>query len=215
MLAAVQIKQINLAVARESEYFMNERRFNAAGAQRLDDPARIVWLSPVDVLKAICVHSGEIIADVGAGTGYFSLPLAHAVGPSGKVYAVDAQQEMLALLQQKLKETTLFNVELIHAEADSTGLPASSCDLFFLANVWHEFDDHAAVLKESARVLKPGGHVALLDWRTDVEPVAGPPLGHRRHSSHAAESLYSAGFQSVETISVGLYSWLVQAERMR
>jgi ubiquinone/menaquinone biosynthesis C-methylase UbiE len=194
---------------------MNERRFNAAHAHRLDDPARRAWLPPAEVLGAMALHPGETIADVGAGTGYFSLPLAQAVGPQGKVYAVDAQEEMLSLLRQKLDEAALANVELIHAEADNTGLPASCCDLVFAVNVWHEFDDHAAVLREFARVLKPGGRIAVLDWRTDVEPVAGPPLEHRLDSSHAVDALRSSGFQKVATANVGLYSWLVQGEMQR
>lgn len=81
---------------------MDERRFNASLAHRLDDPDRLLWLLPAKVLDALAVRPGETIADVGAGTGYFSVPLAHAVGPSGKVYAVDAQPEMLVWLRQKL-----------------------------------------------------------------------------------------------------------------
>ncbi len=194
---------------------MNERRFNAAHAHRLDDPSRRVWLPPAEVLVAMALHSGETIADVGAGTGYFSLPLAQAVGPKGRVYAVDAQKEMLSLLQQKLDEFTLPIVELIHAEADNTGLPGYCCDLVFAANVWHEFDDHAAVLLEFARVLKLDGRIAILDWRTDVEPDGGPPLEHRLDLSHAVDALRSSGFQNVATANVGLFSWLVQGERKR
>ena len=155
---------------------MHNRRFPSSEAYRLDLPARRIWLPPADVLVAMNVHSGQTVADVGAGTGYFSLPLADAVGLQGKVYAVDAQNEMLALLKQKLDEAAILNVELIHAEAVSTGLPQCSCDLFFAANVWHEFDDRAAVLKEAARVLKVGGQIAILDWRTDAPPEPGPPL---------------------------------------
>jgi len=194
---------------------MNERRFNAAHAHRLDDPARRAWLPPAEVLAAMALHSGEAIADVGAGTGYFTLPLAQVVGPQGRVYAVDAQEEMLSLLRQKLDEFTLSIIELIHAEADNTGLPASCCDLVFAANVWHEFDDHAAVLREFARVLKADGRIAILDWRPDVLPEHGPPLEHRLDSSHAVDALRSSGFQKVATTNIGPYSWLVQGERKR
>jgi ubiquinone/menaquinone biosynthesis C-methylase UbiE len=142
---------------------MHNRRFPAAEAHRLDLPARRIWLPPADVLGAMAVHSGQTVADVGAGTGYFSLPLALAVGPHGKIYDVDAQDEMLLLLRHKLDEAGISNVDLIHAEADNTGLAAGSCDLLFAANVWHEFDDRAAVLKEAARVLKVGGQIAILD----------------------------------------------------
>jgi ubiquinone/menaquinone biosynthesis C-methylase UbiE len=191
---------------------MHNRRFPAAEAHRLDLPARRIWLPPADVLGVMAVHSDQIVADLGAGTGYFSLPLALAVGPHGKIYAVDAQDEMLLRLRHKLDETEISNVDLIHAEAASTGLAAGSCDLLFAANVWHEFDNRAAVLKEAARILKVGGQIAILDWRTDVPPEPGPPLDHRLDSSNAVEALHSLGFQNIAVAHVGLYSWLVQGE---
>ena len=191
---------------------MHNRRFPAAEAHRLDLPARRIWLPPADVLGAMAVRSGQTVADVGAGTGYFSLPLALAVGPHGKIYAVDAQDGMLLLLRHKLDEAGISNVDLIHAEADNTGLAAGSCDLLFAANVWHEFDDRAAVLKEAARVLKVGGQIAILDWRTDAPPEPGPPVAHRLHSSNAVDALRSGGFQNIAVARVGLYSWLVKGE---
>ena len=194
---------------------MPNRRFPSSEAYRLDLPARRIWLPPADVLSAMNVHSGQTVADVGAGTGYFSLPLADAVGLQGKVYAVDSQNEMLALLKQKLDEAAILNVELIHAEAVSTGLTQCSCDLFFAANVWHEFEDRSAVLKEAARVLKAGGQVAILDWRTDAPPEPGPPVAHRLHSSNAMDALRSQGFQNIAVARVGLYSWLVKGEVKR
>lgn len=192
---------------------MDNRRFPASEAYKLNLPARRIWLPPADVLAAMKVQTGQTVADVGAGTGYFSLPLADAVGLQGKVYAVDAQSEMLALLKQKLEEAAIQNVELIHAEAGETTLPQGSCDLFFAANVWHEFEDRGAVLKEAGRVLKTGGKVAILDWRRDAPAEPGPPLDHRLDSSDAAEALRSQGFQHIRVAYAGLYSWLVQGER--
>jgi ubiquinone/menaquinone biosynthesis C-methylase UbiE len=189
---------------------MHDRRFPASEAHRLDDPERLLWLPPAAVLGALAVRPGETIADVGAGTGYFSLPLAKAVGPEGKVYAVDAQAEMLSLLRQKLDAAAFAIVQLIPAEADQTGLPPSSCDLFFLANIWHEIEDQFAVLREAMRVLKKNGRIAILDWRPDVDPEHGPPLAHRVDPSRAIESLRSAGFEQVATANLGRYSWLVQ-----
>jgi ubiquinone/menaquinone biosynthesis C-methylase UbiE len=189
---------------------MNDRLMNASLAGGLDDPERLLWLPPAMVLGGLSVQSGNSIADIGAGTGYFSLPLATAAGPPGLVYAVDCQAEMLGHLQIKLDAGGISNIRVINADADSTGLPSASCDLVFMANVWHEFEDRSAVLLEAKRILKDMGRIAVLDWRQDVEPEHGPPLHHRLSASDAADSLQSAGFINVNQCNIGRYSWLVQ-----
>ena len=83
----------------------------------------------------------------------------------------------------------MSNVDLIQAEAESTALPDGSCDLVFLANVWHEFADRSAVLNESRRILKHRGRIAILDWRPDVERENGPPLDHRLDAFGCRESV--------------------------
>lgn len=189
---------------------MTDRRFNASEAHRLDAPERLVWLPPADVVRALHLHGGETVADIGAGTGYFSFPIRRALGASGRVFAVDAQREMLAHLRDKMQQESVAGIDLVHAEADSTTLPDTCCDLVFMANVWHEFTDRLAVLRESLRILRHPGRVAILDWRPDVEREAGPPLEHRIAAATAAAELDAAGFTQVETHNVGKYSWLVQ-----
>ncbi len=191
---------------------MTDKRFNASQAHKLDAPERLVWLPKAETVGALGVKAGDAIADVGAGTGYFSLPLARAAGPQGKVYAVDAQTEILEHLRQKLQSEAVPNVELVHAEADKTGLPDGCCNMVFLANVWHEFADRAAVLREARRILKPGGRIAILDWRPDVEREAGPPLDHRISAADAVKELQSAGLERTTQANTGKYSWLVQGE---
>ncbi|MGC9158574.1 MAG: class I SAM-dependent methyltransferase [Terracidiphilus sp.] len=192
---------------------MENRRFPASDAHRLDIPERLIWLPPAEVIAALALRRGETVADLGAGTGYFSLPLAHAVGAEGKVYAVDVQPEMLARLRQKIDGNGPFNIETVAAEADRTPLPDSGCTRVFLANVWHEFPDRTAVLREAARLLAPGGRIAILDWRPDVERQTGPPLDHRLTPQSAADEMAIAGFLPAATANVGLYSWLLQGEK--
>ncbi|MFP5275520.1 MAG: class I SAM-dependent methyltransferase [Acidobacteriota bacterium] len=187
----------------------HERRFNAAMAGKLENPERLQWLPPAEVVTALSVKPGEVIADIGAGTGYFALPIARAASPGGKVYAVDAQAEMLSLLQAKLSNGSADKIELIRAEADATGLPGASCDLVFMANVWHEFDDRVAVVKEAQRILRAGGRIGILDWRPDVEPEYGPPLEHRLAPGDAVEVLRASGAAQISSRDVGKYSWLV------
>ena len=190
---------------------MSHRRIDMARAHRLDAPERILWLPPSEVVDTLALKPGEVIADVGAGTGYFSIPMARAILPGGRVYAVDVQQEMLSLLKKKLGQHFLTNLELVHADAITTKLPGASIDLVFMANVWHEFDARNAVLRESIRILKPSGRIAILDWRPDVEPEYGPPLEHRLSASEAKAELTIEGFSQIGQRQIGRYSWLVQA----
>ena len=191
---------------------MNGKRFPASQAERLEDPERLVWLPPTEVLAALVLSPGQTIADVGAGTGYFALPLAHMVGPNGIVYAVDAQEEMLEWIAAKIQRAGQKNIVLVHSEASGTTLPSASCDLYFTANVWHELDDREAVLLEAKRVLKSTGRIAILDWRPDVERIGGPPIDHRITTSDVQSKLQESGFSNTRSTHVGLYSWLVQAE---
>lgn len=190
---------------------MHERRFDAALAHRLDLPERILWLPPDEVIRALGIQAGETVVDVGAGTGYFALPLADAVGARGRVIAVDAQRAMLTHLNEKIAPAAVSNIELVLAEADALAVPNNTCDLAFLANVWHEFPDRGSVLVEAKRVLKATGRIAILDWRPDVEADHGPPLEHRLPSSSAVAELIAGGFKPVSQSNVGIYSWMVQA----
>lgn len=189
---------------------MTDKRLDASQAYRLDVPERLVWLPPDEVVGTLSVQVGDTIADIGAGTGYFSIPLAMAAGACGRVYAVDAQAEMLGLLRRKLRNRAGLNIDLVHAEADRTGLPDACCNLVFLANVWHEFADRDAVLREALRILKAGGRFVIVDWRPDVEREAGPPLDHRIPAVNALEELRLAGFVQTNYANVGRYSWLTQ-----
>lgn len=193
---------------------MHERMFHANEAHRLDDPERLTWLPPADVLAALELAPGMRVADVGAGTGYFALPLARAVGPAGVVTAVDVQPAMLERLAEKLRgEGAPSNVERLVGEATATNLARASCDLAFYANVWHEIDDEAAALAECTRILAPGGRVAILDWRPDVERPPGPPIEHRIAAARVAESLSRAGFRVRKDEHVGRYGYLLVADR--
>jgi ubiquinone/menaquinone biosynthesis C-methylase UbiE len=192
----------------------NERTFNPAAAGKLEDPERRRWLPPDEVVRKLAVSSGMCVADVGAGTGYFSLPLAAAVGTRGRVISVDPQPEMLSLLERKLASPGApLNVELVSGTAISTGLPDAACDLVFLANVWHELDALTEVLDESRRILREGGLVAILDWRTDVERPPGPPIEHRVAMDSVVALLSADGWTQVSACLTGHYTYLVTGIR--
>jgi len=184
----------------------HDRLFRHEHAHKLDDPGRQGWLPTADVLAHLDLRPAMVVTDVGAGTGYFALPMARAVLPGGRVFAVDMQPEMLALLRAK---TADLPITLIQGTAGHTGLPDASADLAFLANVWHEIDDPNAALTEIRRILRPGGRVAILDWRPDVEQPPGPPLAHRTPAGETAALLRAEGWDVAEPINIGKYSYLV------
>lgn len=202
---------------------MHDRRFDPTQAHKLEDPGRLAFMPPEEVIAALALSRGMVIADIGAGTGYFAIPMAMAIGAAGRLYAVDVEPAMLKLLDEKLGAPDApDNIYLVEGEATRTGLPDRVCDMILLANVWHEVDDHDAVLNEIIRILKTGGRLAILDWRTDVPArphgaprtdadPPGPPREHRIPESEVSNSLREHGFTDVRSAYVGLYSYLVIA----
>ncbi len=193
---------------------MNDRTFHPSRAQRLEDPERLSSLPPGDAILKLQLHAGQTVADIGAGTGFFAIPFAGAVSPEGRVLAVDLQPEMLALLQEKLQRPGApANIELLEGDAARTNVPDAACDLAFLANLWHELDGHPAVLAEMARILKPGGRIAILDWRADIASPPGPPQDDRIPQSEVIAALERSGWSVLRSGPFGLRNYLVVAVR--
>ena len=191
---------------------MSDRIFNPGRIHKLEDPERLTWLPPLDVIRLLNLASGMSVADIGAGSGYFAIPFARTIAPAGRLFAVDLQPEMLEFLAAKLRTSEApSNLELIAGDATATNLADASCDLAFLGNVWHELDDQALVLLEMTRILRPGGRLAILDWRTDVPNPPGPPAGHRIAATDAATVLKDAGWQVLQATNVGSYNYLIEA----
>jgi SAM-dependent methyltransferase len=190
---------------------LNERTFCSSEAAKLDDPHRLQWLPPAEILDRLFLRAGEDVADIGAGTGYFAIPMAARITP-GKLYAVDLQPEMLDGLRVKLSAPdTPTNIRLLCGDASTTSLPGASVDLIFMANLWHELHDHSEVLREAERILRPGGRLAILDWRHDVSPPPGPPSEHRVSIQDAVRCLETNAWSVRKSQEVGMFSYLILA----
>lgn len=191
---------------------MNERTFRPENAFKLEDPERYVWLPPADVVSALHLRPEMTAVDIGAGTGYFAIPMAEAVGSGGKVIAVDFQKEMLEFLAGKLRLDGMpGNIELVRGEATRTTLSSDCADLVFLANVWHELDDHSAALTEARRILHHDGRIAILDWRPHAGDPPGPPAGHRIAPDEIRRILEGEGWGPGESLKIGKYHYLLIA----
>ncbi len=123
----------------------------------------------------LAVQPGQTVGDLGCGNGYHTLPLAEAVGSAGKVFAVDLQPEMLDLLRLRANGKHLTNLALIEATVDDPKLPAASCDLVLLVDVYHELSHPVRVMGHVRRALKPNGRVVLVEFRAEDPAVPIKP----------------------------------------
>ncbi len=171
--------------------------FDPEERHKLDNPERRAAMPPDETLVKAGIRPGDIVLDVGCGTGYFSLPAARMVGHKGMVYAVDASGVMLAELRSKTSREGVFNVQTFQTRQSSLELPEASYTLALLSNVLHEVDDKKAFLGKLGAVLKPGARLAVIEWKK-AETPAGPPLAERISEDEMQVMLKKAGFSEPE-----------------
>jgi len=129
----------------------------------LEGPQRVATQKIDAVLSKLALKPGMVVADIGAGSGLFSRPLAKAVAPAGKVYAVDIQQDLLDHIAQRNREENIGNIETALGEYDNPKLPARNVDLAFINDVLHHIQHRAAYLKALATYIKPSGRIAIIE----------------------------------------------------
>lgn len=129
----------------------------------LEGPQRIATQKIDAVLSKLALKPGMVVADIGAGSGLFSRPLAKAVAPGGKVYAVDIQQDLLDHINQRDKEENIGNIQTVLGEYDDPKLPARNIDLAFINDVLHHIQHRAVYLKALGTYIKPGGRIAIIE----------------------------------------------------
>jgi ubiquinone/menaquinone biosynthesis C-methylase UbiE len=160
----------------------------------LDDPARDAWQKPDEVLKALALEPGEVVADIGAGSGYFTARLARAVGETGRVYAVDVSPEMVRHLNRRLRDAGVRNVSSVLADPDDPLLPDASVDRVVIVDTWHHIEDQPRYLGLLKRALRPGGQVVHIDFQKRDLPV-GPPAGMKIAREDLVKQMEAAGFR--------------------
>lgn len=183
----------------------------AAWSKVFDDPARDAWQKPELVVKALAIAPGMVVADVGAGTGYFEPYLARAVGPAGRVLAVDVEPDMVRWLGERAARENLTVVTARLAAPDDPGLETGSVDRVLVVDTWHHLGDRRAYAAKLARALRPRGLVAVVDF-TLTSPE-GPPAHARVAADAVAAELVAAGLRA-RTLPVDLPNqYVVVGER--
>ncbi len=184
-------------------------KFDPAHRAYLDSEERRSYLDPDAILGAFGLGPGFILADVGAGTGFFSLPASKRVGPSGRIYALDVEDAMLEDLRAKVRDQALSNIRILRSQEDRIPLPNMSVDVAFLACVLHELDG-PGTLRECRRILKSGGQLAVVDWKK-IDQDIGPPIEHRLSEGEARAFLLRGGFTPTRTFDTGMYHYGIEA----
>jgi ubiquinone/menaquinone biosynthesis C-methylase UbiE len=187
-------------------YLMSTRRFRA------DDPERKLWQDPEKIFTAIGLSDGMVFVDIGCGEGYFSLPAARRVGPAGKVYASDLNEEAVMVLREQARAEGLTNLFTEVRPAEEFLACEGCADRVFFGIDLHDFSDPSKVLRNARRMLKPSGNLIDLDWK-DEAMAFGPPLEKRFSVTKARGLIEAAGLRIHSVQDAGPYHYLIVARQ--
>jgi ubiquinone/menaquinone biosynthesis C-methylase UbiE len=143
------------------------RLFPPSDLGLLEAPDRDLWQRPDQIMDALGIADGSVVADIGAGSGWLTIRLARRVGPQGLVYAEDVQKEMITAISRRVSREGLPNVRAWLGSNNDPRLPAKSLDAALLVDAYHEIENRVAVLSSLARSLKPQGRIAVVDFKLE------------------------------------------------
>ena len=189
----------------------SHRRFDdvAHWSRVFDDPKRDEWQRPDEIIRVLELEPGMSVADIGAGTGYFSRRLSNAVGSSGSVFVVEVEPNLVAHLRDRARAEKTANVVPVLASKNDPRLPAASIDLALFVDAYHHVDGRIAYLALLKRALRPGARVAIVDWKPGKRPVGPPEEDHKLAREQVIREMTEAGFQLIEAPDILPHQYLL------
>ena len=160
----------------------------------LEDPQRDAYQKPKEVVTALGLKQGETVADIGAGSGYFTFRLSSPVGEKGRIYAVDTSPDMILHMNQRIRDMKLKNIVTVLSFPDDPLLMDGSADRFFICDTWHHIQNQAQYLALMKKMLKPNGQVIMIDFQKKETPV-GAPMELRIAREDLVRQMESNGFR--------------------
>jgi len=164
----------------------------------LERPEREREEQPAKLMVALKLKPGDVVADIGCGSGYFTFRLAQPVGPKGRVYAVDIQPEMLTIIRQRMKQRRFTNVVPVLGEITDPKLPPNSTDLILMVDVYHEFSHPWEMTGSMVKALKPGGRIVFVEYRLE-DPTVPIKLVHKMTEAQVKKEMAEFPLRWVET----------------
>lgn len=176
---------------------------------QIPQPGSGGFLRPEEILKInIIIRQGWVIADLGCGSGYFSIPLARAVGNQGKVYAIDVLSSALDSVRSRAQLEGIFNIETVRANAEiekNIPLQNETCDMVMLSNILFQSSKKIEIVKEALRLLKPGGSIVTIEWNQNT--FFGPPIGQRVKEDFLKRIAKDLNLEFVKVFDAGKYHY--------
>jgi ubiquinone/menaquinone biosynthesis C-methylase UbiE len=171
------------------------------GADWLERPEREEEERPSKLLEVLKIKPGSAVADIGAGSGFFSFRLSKKVGPKGKVYAVEIQKEMLDIIAKKMKAKGVKNIEMVLGTESDPKLPAKTIDLILMVDVYHEFSFPYEMTEAMVRSLKPGGRLVFVEYRLE-DPKVPIKLVHKMTEKQVIKEMKPHPLKWVKTYNL-------------
>jgi len=165
--------------------------------ERFERPERDSWQKPDEVVRALALKDGDVVADIGAGSGYFSRRFAKAVAPSGKVYAVDVAADILGYLRERADQEGLHNIVTIVSRDDDPMLPKNAIDLAFFCDTTHHIAERVNFYRKMSPGLKEHSRLAIIDYAPDASRIPHAPEEHVPRSQVISEA-EDTGFKFVQ-----------------
>jgi predicted methyltransferase len=182
-----------------SDRATSDRRFDdtAHWSKVFDDPKRDEWQRPAELVAALALEPGMVVADIGAGTGYFSKRLSTAVGAGGAVLAVEVEPNLVTHLRDRAEKEKTANVVPVLASKNDPRLPPASVDVALFVDAYHHVDGRRAYLATLRRSLKPSARVAIVEWKPGEQPFGPKEEDHKIPRQKVVSEMEEAGFELV------------------
>ncbi len=189
-------------------------KFDSKNKDELDTERRRKMLSPEKTLTSLGLHEGDIMADIGCGIGYFSIPASKIVGNNGKIFALDILPEMLYQVEIKAKENNCSNIKTVLTEENDLKLEEETITYAFLSVILHETEQLDKFLENVKKIISPKGKIAIIEWKK-INSKDGPPIEHRLDKLEIIKLLDILGFSDISILDISENLYGITAQKTK
>jgi ubiquinone/menaquinone biosynthesis C-methylase UbiE len=175
-----------------------------------EDPSRDSWQKPAEVIKAMNIKNGDVIADLGAGTGYFTRRIAVAVGPEGKALGLEVEPSMVKHMNEDAEKLNLKNYTAKLVKYDDPLLEPKSVDVVFICDTYHHIENRVNYLKRTSKGLKDGGRVVVVDFHKKDLPVGPRDVEHKLAEETVLAEFKEAGYRLIKSHDILPYQYFLE-----